>query len=252
MGCGSSRLSPEELSLTKDCILTGFEQHPVSTVVSAIRSHSTAGLLIRSQLQAVQTLLKLNSVDAEREKLEQFYARLTYFESGLKARVLAVAPEIPTEAIGNGPLHRQDWLLAAAVLLSTGSALSKAAALYFAFDEGFLNAMPSRTAEELVALLLRIAVQDLPLLCRSAETEEVQKYLARLRRNVKRAVPALLALVMQGAPTLTMEEFAVRLTSFKPSDLTTPTGLRAFAAAQTVSKLRSEEVSKSKESNSAK
>ena len=232
MGCGSGRLSREEALLAESTVLSGFEKQPVETVVSVIRTHHSAKLILKTQLQAIKKKLSLNTGESDRHLLDQFYARFACFEPNLKDRIQAVSPNIPQDQVGHGPFHREDWLLVCGILLSAGSAMDKAAALYFSFDEGFHNAMTQKTAEELLTLMFRVAVQDAPLLSRNREVADVQKYLAKAQRNAQRAVRAGSTLVMQSAPTTSIEEFVTRLTSYKDGLLTSVSGLRSFAVEQ--------------------
>lgn len=80
----------------------------------------------------------------------------------------------------------------------------------------------------MIQLMVRIAVEDLPMLAKRKQEEEIKKYLEKLQANAVFAQQTALNLLMEKQSTVSFETFSLRMASFRSGALTSPTGIRTF------------------------
>jgi len=232
MGCVANRSSAEEVTIESKSVLTGFERHSVDAVVGAIRSHSTAKLILPAQFQAIKKALKLNAEEKDQAVLQEFYKKFITANSQAREQIEAVHSRVSVEHLDSAALLEEEKLLAAAILLSTGAPRDKALALYRLYDEGFSNALTQPVLTELLRTIFELASEDLIALAKLTETDEVKKYITKAQQNYEKGIAAALALFHKDPP-LTPEAFATTLIGYKNGQLTLPSGLRMFLVDQT-------------------
>ena len=230
MGCIAPRSSAEETTIESRSVATGFERHSVDEIVGAIRSHSTAKLILPAQFEAIKKVLKLNAEEKDQAVLTEFYKRFVTPNTEAREQIEAVHSRVNLAQLDKTALLEEERLLAAAILLSNGSSRDKALALYRLFDEGFSNALTEYVLTDLLRTIFKLASEDLITLAKLTEGDEVKKYISKTQQNFEKAVVQALALFKKEA--LTPEVFATTLIAYKNGQLTSPSGLREFMADQ--------------------
>ena len=229
MGCYSSRLCLEESLLLSNSTQTGFEPHHIQHSISVIHCYSITKIVLKTQFAAIERTLNLNTNPTSQPILHAFYRRLSIQIADPKHKILSAQPHLSAEYVNTEFALSEKELLVAVVLLGSGSVTDKANALFHVFDESRVSLVDGEEIKEMLGLMFRLAIEDLPVLSSQRNDEEVKRYLDKARNCSEAAVKVAFAVLMENQNQLSLDTFSHRMEKFRDGELTSPEGLRTFA-----------------------